>query len=105
MVGPSLESMGTTRHAPVAGEAYRDRIAGSWDDGDPLVLAFEGEGMPVVAAVDGELRYLSYNLVRPRVVDDADLAKFATVRGPPSVLRLSEHPAGYDPAWLRTRPY
>ncbi|MFB6070373.1 MAG: hypothetical protein ABEJ76_05055 [Halanaeroarchaeum sp.] len=98
--------MGTTDRTPVAdASTYRERIADTWEDGDPLVLAFDGEGMPVVAAVDGDLRYLSYHLVRPRVVTEADLERFVTFRGPPAVVPLSEHPAGYDPSWLRTRPY
>ncbi|MFW6265664.1 MAG: hypothetical protein ACOC2A_02695 [Halanaeroarchaeum sp.] len=82
---------------------YRDRIADTWADADPLVLAFGGEGMPVVAEVDGELRYLSYNIVRPRRVGDDDLAKFIALRGEPRVLPLSEHPAGYEPRLLRLR--
>ncbi|MGM0399157.1 MAG: hypothetical protein ACQEQY_09220 [Halobacteriota archaeon] len=82
---------------------YRDRIADTWTDTDPLVLAFEGEGMPVVAEVDGELRYLSYNIVRPRRVDEDDLAKFIALRGEPRVLPLSDHPAGYEPRLLRLR--
>lgn len=85
------------------GTSYRDRIADTWEEWDPLVLAFEGEGMPVVAEVDGELRYLSYNIVRPRRVGDDDLAKFIALRGEPRVLPLSEHPAGYDPRLLRIR--
>lgn len=82
---------------------YRDTIADTWKDADPLVLAFQGEGMPVVAEVDGELRYLSFNIVRPRRVDDDDLAKFIALRGEPRVLPLSEHPAGYEPRLLRLR--
>lgn len=95
---------GTTEHIGSSdARTYRDRIADTWDDADPLVLAFEGEGLPVVAEVDGELRYLSYNVVRPRRVDDDDLAKFIAMRGPPRVIPLSEHPAGYEPRLLRLR--
>ncbi|MFW5919218.1 MAG: hypothetical protein ACOCSF_03355 [Halanaeroarchaeum sp.] len=81
-------------------ESYRERIAGTWDD-DPLVLAFTGAGLPVVAAVGGELRYLSYHITRPRRVDERDLEKFIAVRGQPQVVPLSEHPAGYDPRLFR----
>ena len=82
-------------------EAYRERIAGTWDDGDPLVLAFTGAGLPVVALLDDELRYLSYHITRPRRVDERDLEKFIAVRGQPQIVSLSEHPAGYDPRLLR----
>lgn len=81
--------------------SYRERIAGTWDDGDPLVLAFTGAGLPVVAALDDELRYLSYHVTRPRRVDERDLEKFIAVRGRPQVVPLSKHPAGYDPRLLR----
>jgi len=98
--------MGTTPYAPAAEVAgYRERIAGTWEGGDPTVLAFEGDGMPIVADVDGDLRYLSYHLVRPRSVSEAALEKFITLRGPPTVLSLSAHPAGYDPRLLRMRPF
>lgn len=96
-----------TENEPVGGGAepdvgsYRERIAGTWDDGDPLVLAFTGAGLPVVAALDDELRYLSYHITRPRRVDERDLEKFIAVRGQPQVVPLSEHPAGYDPRLLR----
>lgn len=92
-VGPAGTSMDVTW--------YRERIAGTWASGDPLVLAFAGDGSPVVAELDGELRYLSTHVDRPRRVDGRDLEKFMTVRGPPQVLSLSEHPAGYEALTLR----
>lgn len=101
-----VRSMGTSGTTTVPATAdYRERIAGTWADGDPLIYAFPGDGMPIVAAVDGELRYLSYHLVRPRIVDAADVEKFAAARGEPTVMHLSEHPAGYEPRLLRMRPY
>jgi len=83
---------------------YRERIAGTWGDGDPLVLAFAGDGSPIVADLDGELRYLSTHIVRPRRVRMSDLKKFVTVRGPPQVLALSAHPADYAVQRLRKPP-
>jgi len=74
-----------------------DQIRGTWDDDDPLVMAFEdGESNPVVADVDGELRVLSSSIVFPREVDHEDVREALDRHGRPSVDHLSEHSDRFD---------
>lgn len=70
--------------------ARLDRVRGTWRDDDPRVLVFPGETTPVVAAVDGEWRYLSDRVDVPRVADDLDVEVATFRRGDPSVEALSD---------------
>lgn len=68
-----------------------ERVRGTWNDEEPLVLVFSGKTTPIVAHVAGEWRYLSDRLHRPRVADRLDLEVAAYRRGLPSVEPLSTH--------------
>lgn len=75
-----------------------ERIRGTWNDDDPLVLAFQDDdaGDPVVADVDGELRFLSSRLIYPRETGEGELTDAVDRHGLPEVTPLSEHEDRFD---------
>lgn len=85
-------------------ESALNEIAGRWVDEDPPVVAFGGDGMPVVANVRGHLRCLSYRTVAPYPVTHATVERMARRRDGPHVIRLSAHPAGYEKRLFRRVP-
>lgn len=78
-----------------------EEIAETWTEPDPKVLALPGEGLPAVAVVRGEIRFLSYNFVYPQPCSLDRLRKIVLNRGEHHVVRLSEHPAGYRKEMFR----
>src|SRR6056297_1714205 len=66
-------------------------IRDTWSDEDPKVLAFDAPeaGDPVVADVDGELRFLSEQLVLPAATDADEIRAAADEYGRPRVAPLS----------------
>lgn len=85
-------------------ESALNEVAGRWVEDDPPVLAFPGDGMPVVANVHGRLCCLSYRVVEPYPVTRASVERLARRRGGPHVIPLSEHPAGYEKRLFRGCP-
>ena len=75
-----------------------ERIAGTWDDEDPLVLAFDHpeSGEAVLADVDGDLRYLSSQLIYPAPADPEEFAEAVEIYGPPRVENLSTFSTRFD---------
>lgn len=98
--------MGTNSiHAATSAvESALNEVAGRWTDEDPPVLAFAGDGMPVVANVHGRLCCLSYRVVDPYPVTRATVERMARRRDGPHVVALSDHPAGYEKRLFRGRP-
>lgn len=85
-------------------ESALNEVAGRWTEADPPVLAFPGDGMPVVANVHGQLCCLSYRVVDPYPVTRVPVERMARKRGGPHVVPLSEHPAGYEKRLFRVHP-
>lgn len=77
-------------------EHYRERIRGEWDEDDPDVLLLGGEGEPVVADVDGELRTLSSKLLYAYPTAPDDLEAAIDRRGEPDVVPLSSQSHRFD---------
>jgi hypothetical protein len=94
----------TVQATTSAVESALNAVAGRWVDEDPPVLAFPGDGMPVVANVRGHLRCLSYRVVDPYPVTRATVERLARRRGGPHVILLSEHPACYEKRLFRRGP-
>mgnify|MGYP000262404137 CR=1 FL=1 len=82
-------------------ESALNEVADRWTESDPPVLAFPGDGMPVVATVRGRLYCLSYRVVDPYPLTRAAVVRMARKRGGPHVVALSEHPAGYEKRLFR----
>lgn len=85
-------------------ESALNEIRGRWTETDPPVLAFAGDGMPVVANVHGRLCCLSYRVVDPYPVTRAAVERMARRRDGPHVVSLSAHPAGYEKRLFRGCP-
>lgn len=78
-----------------------ERIAGTWTDPDPEVLALPGEGVPAVAVVRGQIRLLSSHFVYPQPCSLDRLRRVVQRCGEHHVIRLSDHPAGYRKGMFR----
>lgn len=95
--------MGTNvEHVTETGvESALNEIRGRWHEEDPPVVAFSGDGMPVVASVHGALCCLSYHVIDPYPVTPVAVERMARRRGGPHVIALSAHPAGYEKRLFR----
>lgn len=82
-------------------ESALKEIRGRWHEADPPVIAFAGDGMPVVASVRGILCCLSYHVVDPYPVTSQWVERTARRRGGLHVIPLSSHPAGYEKRLFR----
>jgi|GEM_PF-3238646 len=89
----------TTNPTPL--EDSLDEIADTWTEPDPKILGVPGEGVPAVAVVRGQIRFLSYNFVYPQPCSLDRLRKILRERGDYHVIRLSDHPAGYRKGQFR----
>lgn len=77
------------------------RVEETWTDPDPEVVALPGDGLPAVAVVRGQIRFLSYDVVYPQPCSLARLRDIVLRRGEHHVIRLSDHPAGYRKEMFR----
>lgn len=76
-------------------ETALEEIDETWTEPDPKILALPGDGLPAVAVVRGNIRFLSYNIVYPQPCSLDRIREIILSRGNYHVIQLSEHPAGY----------
>lgn len=74
-----------------------EEITGQWDGDDPPVIHFTSGPKPVIADVDGELRFLSSRLIYAARTDREDIIAFMRKHDElPSVAPLSDFSHRFD---------